>query len=340
MKKFHHSQSLRQTKGGFFSLLLLFAFANCTGELPLSDLINNTITLKVMGTYESNNPYALGFTDANLAANLRKDDVITATEITGASPTLTGTPQIVDFANNILPSDLGYYIDIAEIRLAKGQGKSSSQTISDYWNQFAIDRQLMCSDYATADGRTLANCRDQNGIGRLAEFFNGGFTYPAVDVPFGTFNHMGIYFRRFAVSPGARFNGDGTYYNGTAVGTKETAKAAVTAAFDNRTIYAFDVESYLQNPYGATSTEPLMFPLQRKDLSLSVVHDKEPYVMEVRIAIHNMMMVHIAQITNNSSVASDSTNGAFIYTAPPDWNVDHKFNDLTNTIPNVTTNLS
>jgi hypothetical protein len=78
MKKFHHSQSLRQIKGGFFSLLLLVAFANCTGELPLSDLINNTITLKVMGTYESNNPYALGFTDANLPANIRKDDVIAA----------------------------------------------------------------------------------------------------------------------------------------------------------------------------------------------------------------------------------------------------------------------
>jgi hypothetical protein len=327
MKKFHHSQSLRQIKGGFFSLLLLVAFANCTGELPLSDLINNTITLKVMGTYESNNPYALGFTDANLPANIRKDDVITAGAITGTNVTLTGAPpDVVAFANAIKPSDLQYYIDIAEIRLAKGQGKSSSQTIADYWSQFAIDRQLMCSDYATADGRSLANCRDQNGIGRLSEFFNGGFTYPAVDVPFDTFNHMGIYFRRFAVSPGARFNGDGTYYNGT----DTTAKQAVTAAFDNRTIYAFDVESYLQNPYGATSTEPLMFPLQRKDLSLRIMHDKEPYVMEVRIAIHNMMMVHIAQITNNAGTPADSTNGSFVYTAPPDWNVDHKFNDLTN----------
>lgn len=327
MKKFHHSQSLRQIKGGFFSLLLLVAFANCTGELPLSDLINNTITLKVMGTYESNNPYALGFTDSNLPANIRKDDVITAGAITGTNVTLTGAPpDVVAFANAIKPSDLQYYIDIAEIRLAKGQGKSSSQTIADYWSQFAIDRQLMCSDYATADGRSLANCRDQNGIGRLSEFFNGGFTYPAVDVPFDTFNHMGIYFRRFAVSPGARFNGDGTYYNGT----DTTAKQAVTAAFDNRTIYAFDVESYLQNPYGATSTEPLMFPLQRKDLSLRIMHDKEPYVMEVRIAIHNMMMVHIAQITNNAGTPADSTNGSFVYTAPPDWNVDHKFNDLTN----------
>lgn len=327
MKNFDNLQPLRRAKGGFFFLLLITAFANCTGELPLSDLINNTITLKVLGTYESNNPYPLGFTNANLPANIRKDDVITGAAITGSNLTLVGSPpDIVTYANSITPANLQYYIDIAEIRLAKGQGKSSSQTISDYWNQFAIDRQLLCSNYDTADGRSLANCRDQNGIGRLADFFNGGFTYPAVDVPFDTFNHLGIYFRRFTVAPSARFNGDGSYYNGS----EASAKSAVTAAFDNRTIYAFDVESYLQNPYGATSTEPLMFPLQRKDLALQIVHDKEPYVMEVRIAIHNMMMVHVAQITNDSTTATSASNGAFIFAGPPDWNVDHKFNDLTN----------
>ncbi len=327
MTIFNHARPLSNAKGGFLSLLLVAAMTNCTGELPISDLINNTITLKVLGTYESNNPYALGFTDATNAANIRKDDVITAGAITGTNLTLTGAPpNVVAFANAIRPADLQYYIDIAEIRLAKGQGKSSSQTIADYWNQFAIDRQLMCSDYTTADGRTLANCRDQNGQGRLAEFFNGGFTYPAVDVPFNTFNHLGIYFRRFAVAPGARFTADGSYFGGT----EATAKTSVTAAFDNRTIYAFDVESYLQNPYGATSTEPLMFPLQRKDLNLQVVHDNEPYVMEIRIAIHNMMMVHIAQITQVAGDNTSTSNGSFIFAGPPDWNVDHKFNDLTN----------
>jgi hypothetical protein len=308
MKKFHHSQSLRQIKGGFFSLLLLVAFANCTGELPLSDLINNTITLKVMGTYESNNPYSQNNT-------LPKDDVIAA--FTTASPGLNGT-LLQTYANGITAAQLKYYIDIAEIRLARGQGKSSSQTISDYWAQFAIDRQLMCSDYDTADGRLLSNCRDQNGQGRLQEFFNGGFTYPAVDVPYGNFNHLGIYFRRFVTSPAARYDGTGT------------TQTLFTAAFDNRTIYGFDMESLLQNPYGTTSTEPLMFPLQRKDLSLNIVHDNEPYVMEVRVFLQNLMMVHVLQATNNASVPSDSSNAAVVYVGPADWNVNHAFNDLTN----------
>jgi hypothetical protein len=86
----------------------------------------------------------------------------------------------------------------------------------------------------------------------------------------------------------------------------------------------------LQNPYGTTSTEPLMFPLQRKDLSLRIVHDNEPYVMEVRVFLQNLMMVHVLQATNNASVPSDSSNAAVVYVGPADWNVNHAFNDLTN----------
>lgn len=301
-------QSLRKISAGSICVLSLFAFANCTGELPISDLINNTITLKVMGTYESNNPYAQ-------ANTLPKDDVIAA--FASASPALNGT-ALQTYANSITAADLKYYIDIAEIRLAQGQGKSSSQTISDYWAQFAIDRQLMCSGYDTADGRQLSNCRDQNGQGRLAEFFNGGFTYPAVDVPYGNFNHLGIYFRRFVTAPAARYDGTGA------------TQTLFTAAFDNRTIYGFDIESFLQNPYGATATEPLMFPLQRKDLSLNIVHDNEPYVMEVRIFLQNLMMVHVLQATNNASVPADTSNGAVVYVGPSDWNIDHAYQDLTN----------
>ncbi|MFO1526548.1 MAG: hypothetical protein U1F16_11320, partial [Turneriella sp.] len=309
--------------------LLAFSLSifHCTGELPLSDLINNTITLKVMGTYESNNPYGFGFT-GDTAANLWKDDVITTDCITGSLFTLNDCavglpdPELITYVKSLTPSSLKYYIDLAEIRLASGQGKSSNQSISDYWLQFAIDRQLMCSDYNTADpGLTLSNCSASGGIERLAAFFDGGFTYPAVDVPSGNFNHLGIYFRRFVTGPGARFNENGTYYNGSAT---EAAKG-VSAAFDNRTIYGFDMEAFLQNSYGAANTEPLMFPLQRKDLSLSIGGDYTPYVMEVRIFIKNLMMVHVLQGTTN-----DGSNASFIYTGPSDWNADHAFKDSIN----------
>lgn len=302
--------------------LLAIPLLHCTGELPLSDLVNNTITLKVLGTYESNDSFAVGTVNTSLP----KDDVITGTAITGASPTLAGTPPIVDYANSLTPANIDYYIDIAEIRLARGQGKSSSQSISDYWSQFAISRQLMCSSYSSADGRGLSNCSDSAGIDRLSAFFNGGFTYPAVDVPSGSFNHLGVYFRRFVTYPAARFYGDGTHYSGDT----PTKVQSVTAAFDNRTIYGLDIESFLQNAYGATNAEPMMFPLQRKDLALNIYNDHEPYVMEVRIFLKNAMMAHIIQSTGNATTATDATNSAFIYLAPADWNVNHAFQDLTN----------
>jgi len=310
-------------------MLLPFSFLalHCSGDLPLSDLINNTVTLKMLGTYESNDPYGRFST-------LPQDDIIAA--FTNASPALNGTPlqtYAQALANDTNLNRLRYYIDIAEIRLAEGQGKSSSQAISDYWSQFAITRQLMCSEYATAEaGRNLANCSDSNGIQRLADFFNGGFTYPAVDVASGFYNHMGIYFRRFATGPAAFFNGDGTYSNGTqtSAGNQTTAEAQMTTTFDNRSIYGRDIETLLQAKYGETPTEPMMFPLQRKDLSLRVTNGAEPYVLETRVFIQNLMMVHVKQITNDTSTSLSAANGAMVYVAPSDWNVDHAFKDQAN----------
>lgn len=287
--------------------------ASCTGDLPLSDLVNNSVTLKVLGTYESNDPYSdLG---------LLKDDIITGTAITNSAGAWNnGSPQVATYTNSLAIGSVKYYIDLAEIRIAQGQGKSSSQTIADYWSQFAISRQLMCTDTSTAEaGRVLANCADQNGAQRLVDFFNGGFTYPATDVATGNYNHLGVYFRRFNTYPAARFNSSGSFMNasGSQVSQAESEQAATTI-FDNRTIFGWDVESYLQNPYGSTATEPLMFPLQNKNLSISITNGAEPYVLEVRIFLKNLMMAHVIQ-------ATDGTGLAFV--APSDWNVDHKFND-------------
>jgi hypothetical protein len=179
----------------------------------------------------------------------------------------------------------------------------------------------------------LSNCSDSAGIDRLNAFFNGGFTYPAVDVASGNFNHLGIYFRRFVTYPAARFRGDGDFNDGSNNSTDQTtAVNSMTSAFDNRTIYGMDIESFLQNAYGGTNTEPMMFPLQRKDLSLNIYNDHEPYVLEVRMFIKNVMMVHVLQNTGTTSPASDPTNSAFIYVAPSDWNVNHAFQDLSNNL--------
>lgn len=317
---------------------LIFLASHCTNELPLSQLLNNTMTLKVLGTYESNDPYG------NLT--LKTDDLFSsATMASVTSPSVSASSQLglyvmgqttpTVIAPVIDVSRIKYYIDIAEIRMAQGQGKNSSQSISDYWSQFAISRQLLCSDYATAENKILTNCNDANGIDRLSQFFNGGFTYPSVDIKSGSWNHLGIYFRRFVTFPAAYFDGAGNYYGGSST----TAEAAITAAFDNRTIYGIDMESYMQNAYGENNTQGRMFPLERKDLSLQVGEDHEPYVLEIRIFIKNLMMVHLRQVTGNPTTASDSSNYAYAYVAPSDWKVNHAFTD-TNSGGTITGNAS
>ncbi len=302
-----------------FVFILLFASlaTHCTGELPLSDLVNNTITLKLLGTFESNDPIA------DSAVTLQKDDIINS-GITSSSPAWNSSTDIYTYANTLAASRLKYYIDIAEVRIARGQGKSSSQDIDDYWSQFAIDRQLLCSDY-TSTGQSLKNCSEQNGVEKLYQFFNGGFTYPAVDIEAGTFNHLGIYFRRFNTAPAAIFNASGTFSDAAGNATTQTAsEQAVTSVFDNRTIYGIDIESFLQSAYGETPTEPRMFPLQRKDLNIAVEKSYEPYVLEVRVFLKNLMMTHVRQLTIGS------TTSGVVFAGPADWDVNYAFKDSDN----------
>jgi len=308
-------------------LLLLSFVVNCTNELPISDLLNSTITLKFLGTYESNDP--------NPQQTLPLDDIfVSGSGITNASPAISNTTQAFLYGSNadaasqsagyttgIAASRLTYYMDIAEIRIAQGQGQSSGQSISSYWNQFAITRELLASNYTTTDGQAMLNAQANNATQHLYDFFNGGFKYPAVDLPSGTYNNLGVYFRRLNIGPGAVFNGDGSYYGGT----QSTAESSATAVFDNRAVYAIDVESYLQSPYNQSPPTPLLFPLQRFDLSVNIQTDHEPYVLEVRVFLQNALQVYFKQVTN----ADSSTNGA-IFTAPGDWNTNYAFNDDNN----------
>lgn len=287
-----------------FSLLSF----HCTNELVFSSLVNNDVTLKVMGTYESNDPYGW-------FASLYTDDIID-----GATPTtpfdLTGSDLKTTYQANFTPSSLKIFMDLAEIRVSTGTGKPSGDLPADYWEMFAQDRQLLCSDYNAEYGKVLTDCQKEDGIGKLNQFFNGGFTYPAVDVPQGLYRHIGVYFRRIVTQPAYQFNGTGTFIQEN------------RTSFENRTIKGFDFANYYQfAPDASTSTEPLLFPLQRTDLEMAVLGDDERYVMEVRIFLKNVMMTHISQL-NILSDASLSAN--ILFASPSDWAFNHQWQSETN----------
>lgn len=273
--------------------------ANCTNETVFSDLVNTRLTMKMKGTYESNDPHAL--------QPLYESDGIAAKK-TGAMQTY------VDDAT--LHQQIKWYFDIAEVRMSRDVGKSDSEDVEDYWEFVAQDRMLMCSDTGALYDKTLRNCGPNGGITRLAEFFQDGFTYPAVDIPSGLYRHMGIYFRKMVTYPAKSFDGDGDFVE------------EHTANFDNRQIYGYDVEQFYQ--YAPSDDEynadPRMFPLQRNDLGLSIYGDERPFVVEVRVFLKNLLMKHIYHA--ESTLGNDNTR-SFVFVGPSDWYADQDYDNLT-----------
>ncbi len=277
-------------------VLILLAVTSCTGELVFSSLANTRLQLIVKGTYETNDP-------ADWLGNFFNDDGYDAavTDLTGSefhSQTQAQTP-----------ANLKWYIDLAEIRLARGNGRPSGRDPEDYWQFISQDRVLLCSQYNALQNRTLKNCREQNGREKLNQFFREGFEMKAYDIRAGRYNHLAMYFRKVIVTPAAFFN--------TLSGEKITD---ATATFENRGVIGYDIEERFQVKVGGSSV-PLMFPLEKKNLVLDIPNDEEPFVLETRVFFKNNMMRHV--------VRTSTTLGSFVYfIAPSDHAINHQYDSL------------
>jgi hypothetical protein len=283
-------------KKTIFVLPLFLVSLTCAKFPILSDLYNNRIQVILKGTYESNNPYPW--------MNTYTDDSIAAPYGGGI---LTPVPQ----------TDVSLYLDIAEIRLAVGTGKPANLAPEKYWVFFTPTREVFCSNnFANGDSNyKLLSCYNDHGDQNFADFFSSGFTLPAVDVPEKTYNHMAIYFRKLITGPVITYtdiSGNGAI--------------AQTTTFDNRYLNGINLmDSIVQ--YSASDTTkvtPLLFPLQRTDLSLAIPSGRDPYVMEVRIFLKNLLMKHVIKYTGGNASA-----GPLTFVGPSDWNTNHNSSDPT-----------
>ncbi len=268
-------------------ILLVLTMNSCfTNEPVLSQLYNDRITLIVKGTYESNDPYGW--------QGIYTDDGVTT--------------RGINFTNNINnQSEVKWYIDLAEMRMAQGTGKPSGDTNAEYYMLFAQERQVMCSDTSALYGKSLDTCISENGTAKLNAFFGDGLQIPAVDVKAGDYNHFTIYFRKLVTWPSEKYTA--VAYSGDLV-----------TLFDNRYIYGTNIENIYQYKSTDFST-PVLFPLQRTDLSLHVEDSERPYVMEVRIFLKNLMMKHVMDYT--------TTNEQISFVGPSDWAANHQYNVAT-----------
>lgn len=278
-------------KKNIFKLLLaifsITLFQSCfTNEPVLSQLYNDRVTLVLKGTYESNDPYDW--------KNIYTSDSVTAKSIT--------------FNNNITSqSEIKWYIDIAEFRMAKGAGYTGTDP-DDYWMLFARERQVMCSETAALYDKVLDTCISDNGQGKLSSFFGEGLTLPAVDVKSGTYNHFAIYFRKLLTWPSESY-------------TSSVFDSNLVSLFDNRYVNGTNIENLYNYKIGNTD-DVVMFPLERTDLNLTIDNNEKPYVIEVRVFLKNLMMKHVIDYSS----IEDKQIG---FVGPSDWATDHLYNDIT-----------
>jgi len=292
---------MRNMKKTFLYLPLagaVFAVTLTCSQVPLlSDLYNNRITLVLKGTYESNTPYGWNtsvYTDDSLAS------------YTGAIA--TSTP---------LQSNVSLYLDIADIRLSTGTGKPANVAPQDYWTYFTPKREVFCSNnYANGNlSYKILSCYNDNGDQNYLDLFSSGFTFPAVDVPQTTYKHMAIFFRKVIAGPAIAYSD-----------AASNGPTTQTTTFDNRFLDGINLmDSIVQYDLSdTTKATPLLFPLQRTDLLLEIPPGRDPYVMEVRIFLKNLLMKHVIQ--HNGGV---STAGPLTFVGPSDWKLNHASTDLT-----------
>ena len=278
----------------FISITSLTFLYTCTGTPVLSDLVNSRISLIVKGTYETNDPYPQGA--------LYMDDALTS-----------GTLAVAPLNTPILSSDVNYFIDIAGIRVAKSSTQPTGSDSSSYWSMFAEERQVLCSTATGLAGYQLLDCLSDNNVAKLGQFFGEGFQYKAVDLPAGKYQRVAVFIRKMVTSPATLYD------------VNFAVKENLTTIFDNRTINGINLsEELLQfNSSDTLKSTPLLFPLDVKNANIVIPGDNKPYVMEVRIFMHNLMMQHV--ISNGSKTTAIEP---LTFAAISDWQANHTATDI------------
>ncbi|MDH4200511.1 MAG: hypothetical protein OEV66_09045 [Spirochaetia bacterium] len=292
---------MKKNIGAFFIFAFLFT---CSKYPLLSELYNTRMQLVLKGTYESNDPY-------NWNTNIYLDDNL-------------GSYSPSAISSLVAMSDVSLYIDIADVRLAVGSGKPTNTTPAEYYTTITKDRHVLCSSNTTPWKYSMLTCADQNGDQGYADFFSTGFTFPsASDVPVipldskgnqrigldgkpaTAYNELDIFFRKLTMSPAILYD------------TANPGGVAQTTQFDNRVVNGINlmdsgIVQFNQSDDPKTAT-PLMFPLNRTDLSLKIPDGNDAYVLEVRIFLKNLLMKHV--LVNGSSYTT--------FVGPSDWKANH-----------------
>lgn len=256
----------------------VFILSTCSNQPLLSELVNTRMTLVLKGTYESNG------------------NVTTQPSLLPYKYSTVGGAA----GSNSDSSSFKIYLDLADIRLASGNGPGKDP--KKYWQYFAQERVVMCPDTSSISGRVLTYCSSTGGIEKHTSFFNGnGITLSsAVDVEAKTYNHLAVFFRKFVSYPAFTYSSAGAKTNDN------------TVAFDGQKIYGDNagLNYFFSKSDDTSSTTPRLIPLENKNLSITIPDDNQPFVLEVRIFINGLLMKHLTKLDNGNYIS---------FIGPSDW---------------------
>ena len=297
-----------------FFLLTIFIIqgqAKCmgsNGEVILSYLYNNRLSVLLKGTYATNNP--LDWSDIN------------GNKIWRDSDDTSYTDSECSISETCVPSydNLGIYIDFGGVRISSSNSSLSGiSDADDFWTHLSTERQVYCSEYSTIN-QDFDSCRLNSGLGKYEQLMNGeGALYPTYDIPDGSYLHTGVYVRALVTS-WARVSG-----------------ALASTNVDNITRSGANIVNLVSVPSLTTDANmpPEWFPMHYRVATGQQLIQRSNYypaVLEIRFNIKENLMLHSYTSSTDSSVRD--------VVAFSDWRVNHDHDGYVNDTAEDKTNYT
>ena len=285
------------------NLIFILNFIACTGIPVISETLTSRMTYVLKGTYETNSPYDW--------LKIYNNDYI------------NNLPDVAQLNKAVDLKDFNIWIDIAETVISlKQPNQYRDIALADTVN-FALQRQVLCSSEKANDNSEIKECQNTNGVGKKNDFFQEGFMYPSSDVPSDIYKSMVVIIRKMITSPSYSYN-------------NKNDETINTSSFDNRVINGTNIRTFYDfslsdNPSSIFSR---FFHLYRNKLNLSIDRSDNPYVLEVRIFIKNLLMKHV-RVNNASDL---NTRSSFSFIGPSDWLENHDYDNSNTSISNPASN--
>ena len=283
------------------------------GEVLLSYLLNNRMTIILKGTYATDNPLEWNEINNNQIFTDTDDNLnsLQHQSIIGCNP-LTDT--------NCAPSydTLPIFLDVGGIRISSHpSGVDSISNHADslkFWDEAGNNRQVYCNQLYTSNTEA-DSCFNNSGVSKFNELMDGnGVIYPSQDVPNADYVHTGIFFRRIVTGWSTSTINNITSFNETNFDNHDIRGANII------TISGVSPSMDENGENGLPQWLPMHYQVDEGQ-ELHKGSDYYPIVLEIRFNFKENLMLH-----SYTTVFPNTFNRNTRVIAFSDWRINHEDN--------------